>query len=165
MSTKGMKRLIVVVALVLAGCTGGKPATAPSPRPAKSFQAGMLAYTQCLRSKGVSVEPPVYGSDGQIVRWIDLEPGTDSDTLSSAENACQSKLPRVDAGGSQSSETKQFLAAATRFVNCMRSNGVPDMPDPTERGLVLQGSGVDPHTRQFQAAQKKCQHFLDKVGG
>jgi hypothetical protein len=59
--------------------------------------------------------------------------------------------------------------AALRFAECMRANGVPNFPDPTEtapngtaRVLVLQGmvfalgSGIDPKSPAFRQAAPKC---------
>jgi hypothetical protein len=37
----------------------------------------------------------------------------------------------------------------------MRANGVPNFPDPNGQG-VIQGTGIDPNSAAFQAAQQKC---------
>jgi hypothetical protein len=43
----------------------------------------------------------------------------------------------------------------------MRSNGVPNFPDPnTGRGPIFDMSGVDPSSPAFQAAQAKCQKLM-----
>jgi hypothetical protein len=43
----------------------------------------------------------------------------------------------------------------------MRSNGVPNFPDPNGQG-VIQGSGIDPNSAAFQRAQQTC---AKKTGG
>ena len=52
-------------------------------------------------------------------------------------------------------------ADARAYSACMRKNGVPNFPDPQGGKLIMkQGSGIDPNSPQFQAAQKKCQKLL-----
>jgi hypothetical protein len=53
-------------------------------------------------------------------------------------------------------------AAALAFAGCMRTNGVPDFPDPTAGGgfRFRSGAGVDPSSPAFKAAQAKCKKFL-----
>ncbi|MGZ4175297.1 MAG: hypothetical protein ACXVR1_02690 [Solirubrobacteraceae bacterium] len=47
---------------------------------------------------------------------------------------------------------------ALKFANCMRTSGVPNFPDPSAGGglLVRPGSGLNPASPAFQAAQKHC---------
>lgn len=46
----------------------------------------------------------------------------------------------------------------------MRSHGVPQFPDPTTNGtnvkILIGGSGIDPDTPQFNAAQAACSGLL-----
>ena len=44
---------------------------------------------------------------------------------------------------------------ALKLAECMRANGVANFPDPNGQGLI-QGSGIDPNSPQFQKAQQKC---------
>jgi hypothetical protein len=64
-------------------------------------------------------------------------------------------------GGSHASGPAAFSA-------CMRSHGVPNFPDPDAQGrLRLQGgpgTGINPNSPQFQAAQKACQKLLPGGG-
>jgi hypothetical protein len=57
--------------------------------------------------------------------------------------------------------------AALAFAGCMRTNGVPDFPDPSANGgfLFRKGDGVDPSSPVFKAAQAKCKKFLPNIGG
>jgi len=50
---------------------------------------------------------------------------------------------------------------ALKLSECMRANGVPNFPDPNGQG-VIQGSGIDPNSPQFQKAQQTC---AKKLGG
>jgi hypothetical protein len=51
---------------------------------------------------------------------------------------------------------------ALKFSECMRSNGIPNFPDPSSTGGIDIGpsSGIDPQRPQFQAAQKACRKYF-----
>jgi hypothetical protein len=54
-----------------------------------------------------------------------------------------------------------------RFADCMRANGVPNFPDPQSGGggiKIPAGSGIDPQSPGFQAAQNKCFKLLPGGG-
>src|SRR5262245_61454693 len=46
------------------------------------------------------------------------------------------------------------------FAECMRENGIADFPDPGPDGVSLAGTGVDPESAEFQAAQAACQDLM-----
>lgn len=51
---------------------------------------------------------------------------------------------------------------ALKFAQCMRSNGVPNFPDPGQRGIEIPiGSAQSP---AFQSAQKACAKYGPKQG-
>jgi hypothetical protein len=67
------------------------------------------------------------------------------------------------AGSSSSSQNR--LSQAVRYAACMRSHGVTRFPDPTSQGgglklVIGPGSGVDPHSATFEAAQTACGGLL-----
>ncbi len=54
------------------------------------------------------------------------------------------------------------------FSDCMRSHGVPNFPDPGAGGGGFQigsGSGINPQSPAFVAAQNDCARFLPRPGG
>lgn len=55
-------------------------------------------------------------------------------------------------------------ADMTKFAACMRSNGVPNFPDPSAQGgiSITPGSGIDPSSPQFQSAQTACQKLMPR---
>ncbi len=57
--------------------------------------------------------------------------------------------------------TKVSYAEALKFSNCMRSHGVPNFPDPQAGGglKLAVGSGLDPFSPSFRAAQKACAKY------
>ena len=53
---------------------------------------------------------------------------------------------------------------ALAWVNCMRTHGEPNMPDPVVNGRTVRisihpGDGVDPRSAQFTAASKACKYL------
>jgi len=78
----------------------------------------------------------------------------------------------ASAGTPVSSKTSTVAAApaagnpGVAFAACMRSNGVPDFPDPSAgRGLIFKpGAGVNPVSPAFRAAQAKCKSLLPNGG-
>jgi hypothetical protein len=51
------------------------------------------------------------------------------------------------------------------YSACMRSHGVHNFPDPSagsngQQVTIQQGSGIDPNSPAFQAAQRSCQSLL-----
>jgi hypothetical protein len=166
---------LIAAALPLAACgssgsnssgTTGTNAAAP----AKYNQA--LQFAQCMRSHGVPnfPDPKANGNGGM---QIESTPGStkvngvsvNGPAFRSAMQACRSKLPN---GGHP-----QPLSAARRqqmlqFSQCMRNHGITNFPDPTFSGggaqlLFHAGSGLDPNSPAFKAAQKACGAPLGKV--
>jgi hypothetical protein len=73
----------------------------------------------------------------------------------------------VGATSAASPGTGSSEAAALAFAGCMRSDGVPNFPDPKAGGgfRFRRGAGVDPSSAAFKAAQAKCGKFLPDIGG
>jgi hypothetical protein len=73
-------------------------------------------------------------------------------------------------GTSPSKPVGSPFSHALAFVNCMRTHGEPDMPDPVVQGrsvhlTIHPGDGVDPHSAQFAAAVKACKHLASPGKG
>ena len=127
----------------------------------KQIYDGLLKYSKCMRSKGVANFPdPVLGKGLQV---NGNEVGQDTATYKSADTACKALLP---AGGG-GDNAPQDRAAALKYSQCMRDNGVAKFPDPNPNGgMNLDGDkiGMTPDNPVFQAAQKKCEQFLGAGG-
>jgi hypothetical protein len=70
------------------------------------------------------------------------------------------------AGGSSPESTASPEQAGVAFAKCMRSNGVPDFPDPQAGGSLLfhPGAGMNPSSPAFRTAQAKCHKLLPGGG-
>jgi hypothetical protein len=53
------------------------------------------------------------------------------------------------------------------LAQCMRSHGVPNFPDPTSGGALdfTPGSGINPQSPWFQAAQRACKRYAPPSPG
>jgi len=71
-----------------------------------------------------------------------------------AAGACGSSSAPRQTGGSP--------ASPIAFADCMRSHGVPDLPDPMEAGgiAIPSGSAINPSSPAFKAAQARCAKLL-----
>jgi hypothetical protein len=127
-------------------------------------QKKMVAFAQCIRSHGVPDFPEP--SEGKLLikgtSKNGLNPG--SPQFRSALNACRSLAPAPKISPQQ---TAAMQTQALKFSECMRSHGVPNFPDPKFEGGGVRirlgggpGSGLNPQSPQFQAAQKTCQGDL-----
>lgn len=78
-----------------------------------------------------------------------------SSTSASSQSTAPSHAPgRAHSGG-----------GPLAFSACMRSHGVHNFPDPSagsngQQVTIQQGSGIDPNSPSFQAAQRSCQSLL-----
>jgi hypothetical protein len=136
-------------------------ATASASEPASSSTApkgpaGLLAYSQCMRSHGVPDFPDPVGNNLRI----QAGPGSDLDFNSpqmvAAQKACKSLQP---AGKTDAAATAAAKEQALKHSQCMRSHGVPTFPDPIfsdDGGVQIKISGIDPKSPQFVAATQAC---------
>jgi hypothetical protein len=99
-------------------------------------------------------------------------PGLDpkSPRFKAAEKACKNLLPRGEDERPTPQEQASGLQQALKYSACMRENGVPNFPDPksnAEGGIDLDfgGSGLDPSSPQYKAAEKACKDLVPGANG
>jgi hypothetical protein len=185
-----MSRTLILVALVslavtAAGCDS-KPSTpsvaslgstttttdaqndGSSPTTGASKANSMQRYSSCMRSHGVPKFPDPKASSGGMSLTIGPGTGVDpnSPQFQAAEKTCRKLMPNGGKAPSPAQLAKD-LAQMLKFSACMRSHGLPDFPDPTSSGGGIQlsiggekGSGLNPSSPVFQAAQKACQSVM-----
>jgi hypothetical protein len=179
---------ISTVLLIIAGCGGSStPGVAhlsarksdpsgtaesasggSSPGSDAERQQKIVAFAQCMRTHGVPEFPePVEGHlEVRPGRAAGLHPG--SPQFDAAAKNCRKLLP--NGGEPTPQERAQAQERALKFSACMRSHGLPNFPTPTFEGngarLSLKaGSGLDPRSPQFQAAQRACRTYFGPPGG
>ena len=143
---------------------GSEPASsAPAGSAPPKGEAGLLAYSQCMRAHGVPDFPDPVGNSLQLKasQGSDLDPTSPQNIA--AQKACKSLQPAGPPGGKVDAAQQ---ANALKYSACMRDNGVPNFPDPvfSDGGVQLKITNIDPNSPQFVAAQKACQS-LQPIGG
>ena len=145
-----------VATLSAAASTGASPAIAGA-----AAAPDALKYAQCMRAHGVPDFPDPVNGGFEI---NNTTPGSDLDPSSpkfvAADSACAALSPEGHAAAG--TVDPQLQAQALAYAACIRSHGVPSYPDPvfvggSIRETVRAGSGPDPNSPQFAAAQNACQ--------
>ncbi|HEY3715493.1 MAG TPA: hypothetical protein VGL39_13285 [Jatrophihabitantaceae bacterium] len=153
-------------AVLAAGCSSGSggPGVAsvssatPSgtSSPTGSVKDRALAYSQCMRSHGIT-DFPDPNSDGQI--QLEAHPGSDLDPNSARFKAALQACKSLEPTAPPQEQAKQH-AAALKYSQCMRDHGIKDFPDPNPQGGIqisaAPGSDLMPDSPLFKAADKAC---------
>ena len=84
--------------------------------------------------------------------------------------ACGGASKTTQQSGAHSGSTVSLDNSALAYINCMRTHGEPNMPEPTFSGRhaalhITPNSGVDPGSPQFTAATNACKHLAPHGGG
>jgi hypothetical protein len=118
-----------------------------------------------MRSHGVREFPdPTVASNGLPSFGPTLNVNGGAPVYNAARQVCKKELPSI--GPRTSAEKATANAAALKYATCMRSNGVPDFPDPNGQGQIqISASGtLEPSSPAFQTAQTACQSLDNGFG-
>jgi hypothetical protein len=172
---------LVALALPLAACGSSNPSTTGASA-ASSKQANGIALANCMRANGVPNFPdPSSTSGGGIQIQQSARSGSGPSTevngvpvngpaFQAAMQKCRSYLP--NGGHPPPGGVAAVRQKALKFSACMRSHGVPNFPDPQVSsrpggGVAVriggQGSGLDPSSPAFKAAQQACGPIIGKA--
>jgi hypothetical protein len=155
------RRLGLPIALAAVGCVLALAACGSSGSPSSAAGTGSgdtlaLQFADCMRSHGVPTFPDP-GSPGG-------GPGSNSainkqsPAFVSAEQACNKLQPGGRPKGTPLPEAQRVAALA--WAQCIRTHGVPELPDPTfpNSGGMFIGvaPGFNPQSPAFKQAQAAC---------
>jgi hypothetical protein len=120
----------------------------PSLRRARLCRAGLIVVA--LLGNGALVAACGSGSSGSGVASLGK---TTTTGLTAAQSGSAASRERI----------------ALTYINCMRTHGEPNMPDPNGTGSsvhisITPGSGVNPNSPQFTRATNACKHLLPSGG-
>lgn len=98
-----------------------------------------------------------------------LAPSHGGTTTTTTQSPPAEAAPEPSSGGGNQLHLAMKVPAGSdgeRFSVCMRSHGLPTFPDPNGQGVIQlgSGSGLDPRSPQFQAAQRACRKLLPNGG-
>jgi hypothetical protein len=165
----------LLLALGMAGCggadddgggggdgvaTAGGPgsATSTTKPDGRSEREVALEFARCMRENGVPDFPDPQVSEGGEEMRLSLPEGADKEKVDAAHEKCKRYLPN---GGEPPKADPRVVEQLRKFSQCMRANGVPKFPDPTESGLEVDGNelGMGPGDPTFDAAEKVCAEY------
>ena len=158
---------LIAVVVLISACGSSAPAGSGVTATAHEKAA---KFAECMRRNGVSAfpDPPASGEltiDG-IANGSSLD--TNSAAFTQAFSACKNLEPP---GFTGQKATPQQADARLKFAQCMRDHGVPDFPDPTPNGPLIDTNripslaGKDPRNDPaFNAATQKCGAFAAAAG-
>ncbi len=107
-----------------------------------------------MRSHGVANFPdpdaqgqfPPFHSDSAASKQASL----------AANDACKGLLVERRRCRGPPQDRQEKFAFALKVARCLRSHGFPNFPDPPNQNLS--GTGIDPNSTQFQAAETACEN-------
>jgi hypothetical protein len=138
------------------------PDTTNTPPPSDPADAA-LAYAQCIRENGYP-EWPDPDPEGRFVMRRDHGMSFNDPRRQAAMEACQDLRPpghgggmAIGPGGGAAAMDEETML---EFARCIRSNGVPEFPDPGAAGggavIIGPESGINHNDPTFQAAAQHC---------
>jgi hypothetical protein len=152
------------VAIAACGSTNSSTQSASNP------STQLLAFSECMRSRGVPSFPDPSGQGVHIGPGSGIDPS--SPAFKTARSACGKLLPGGGPGAQH--PTAQQINMARQISECMRQHGVTGFPDPSltqspspaGHSLVVDLSGVvlavpntiNPSSPAFVRAANAC-HF------
>ena len=157
----------ILVALIIAGCSNSPAPTSSDNTTAANHEKAMK-FAQCMRDNGVSQFPDPDASGSltieNVVNGTSIDPN--SSTFQQALSACRALEPAGFMGPKRSAEQQ---AAALKFAQCMRDNGVKDFPDPGPDDPLIDTKRI-PSTATsdgmsiLHAAMQKCRGLAAAAG-
>ncbi len=143
---------VTAVSLIAAGCGGSAPTNFAR------AQAGLFAYSHCMRTHGVPDFPDPVPGEGIPKNKIVLLNNAQSQT---ASRDCQHLMPPTGLGPETTAQpARTRLAAALVFAHCVRNRGFPNFPDPATNGQLtpemVTAAGVNLHQPALLAAGLAC---------
>jgi hypothetical protein len=152
---------LIAVAALIGACGSSAPAGTGANDTAISHEKG-VKFAACMRANGVSdfPDPDASGTltlDG-IVNGSSLN--LNAPAFRQAIGVCKAFEPPGFTGRKRSAQQQE---AALKFARCMRENGVPEFPDPTPSGPIIDTSRIPSAAGRgahsipgFGAAAAKC---------
>jgi hypothetical protein len=158
---------IAMVALISACGSNAPAATSGGSNTAANVQQA-VKFAQCMRDNGVSQFPDPDASGAltieNVVNGSSVDPN--SATFQQALSACRDLEP---AGFMGQKRSAQQQAAALKFAQCIRDNGVKDFPDPGPNDPLIDTTRI-PSTANsdgmsiLHAAMQKCRGLAAAAG-
>jgi hypothetical protein len=154
---------LAMIAVIVAGC-----GSAPTGTGTGTTHQKAVKFAECMRNNGVSEFPDpntsgAFTIDG-VLNGSSLDPN--SAAWTTAIGACKDLEPP---GFTGTKVTPQQRTARLKFAQCVRDNGVPDFPDPTPNGPLVDTNRIPSAATTdgmsiLNAAMQKCGQYASAAG-
>ena len=158
---------LAVLALFVAACSNTSGGTAGGDSTG-STRENAMKFSKCMRDNGVTNFPDPDASGSLTIDAVANGSAVDpnSAAFKQALTACRDLEP---AGFMGQKRTAEQQAAALRFAQCIRDNGVPDFPDPAPDGPLIDTTRIPSASRpggmsNLHAAMQKCRGVAAAAG-
>lgn len=171
---------LVLLTVIVAGCGSGSAGTGNSTAASggdnttashnstATVRDKAVKFAECMRANGVSGFPDPNASGAFTIDAVANRSSVDtsSATFKQAMSACKDLQPPGFTGGKV---TPSQRTARLRFAQCIRDNGVPDFPDPTPNGPLIDTNRIPSSNTTagmsiLHAAMRKCSGFAAAAG-
>jgi hypothetical protein len=119
-----MRRLIVLLALVLAGCGGQTTAD----QGGDDVATAAMDFVKCMRDKGFEMPDPTFDDDG-MPSFGEMRGAVKDPDFDAARRTCAEPLNDALAAAGKTVKKPTDTSALLPFARCMRTQGI-DFPDP-----------------------------------
>jgi hypothetical protein len=137
------------------GSTAARSASSSAP---SAQQNDAVAFARCMRSEGVPNWPdPTSAGAFDKSKITPRQLGVSTSQEQVAQSACRHLLPN-GGSGPDLARVRQMRALGLRYARCMRSHGVPNLPDPGNDGRIPDPEvvGIDQGSPKFETANQAC---------
>jgi len=161
---------LAMLAVILAGCRNGGAGMGSNSTDARhnSTREKAVKFAECMRANGVGAFPDPDAS-GELT--IDaVANGSSVDTSSAAfEHALSACKDLEPPGFTGDKVTPQQRTARLEFAQCTPDHGVPDFPDPTANGPLVDTRRIPSAATTrgmsiLNAAMQKCGDLAEAAG-
>jgi len=125
----------------------------------------IVAFAKCMRAHGVpdfpdepTRPPATNGTQPAPAGNGGINPTAPA--YQTASKDCHSLAPATKVSQTQSD---QMMEAQLKFAACMRTNGVPDYPDPSSNGTGTDNAGVNLAAPAVQRAERVCSSLITRI--
>jgi predicted small secreted protein len=172
-STRWPLAALALLAVVVAGCGNGAAGTGigtalSGANGTASTHARAVKFAECMRANGIGAFPDPSPSGGLTIDAIANRSSVD--TSSAAFEQALSTCKHLEPPGFTGTKvTPQQRTARLEFAQCMRDNGVPDFPDPTPNGPLVDTNRIPSSGRAggmsiLNATMRKCSRYAAAAG-
>jgi hypothetical protein len=165
---------LILVAVAMAAAAGlllltacSSSGSGDSETTASDAEQAALDFAQCMRNNGVPNFPdPLVQPDGSF--GFQRPPGASASALDEALKSCRSEAQALGIDVGPEAGDAETQDALLKLSRCIRSNGIPEFPDPKPNSDALGGlhdlfSDYDLESPRVAKALNACQPVLNQL--